>query len=244
MDSFFTQTFTLKAISDAWSDRKRELRKLQQKLAVDELLIRLKNRCVANRAQLHEELVDAALNAMSPSQLRIPIWSYKAVVFPHWVENHAEQLQYAQAIEADETFRVNGRTERVHTIVRQTDFLVRLAAFFGPAFRVRVLKEPVVERQMDDWQCHTWTLVIEYFPRTATVTPPPASPLSEPPPVVRTGSVHAHEDADSLRQAAREMTARIVYEEPRQPGIRWQTEDGRIACIPLSPSCYCRSEDD
>lgn len=204
MDSFFTQTFTLKAISDAWSDRKQELRKLHQKLAVDELLIRLKNRCVANRAQLHLELVDAALNAMSPSQLRVPIWSYKAVTFPHWVENHGQQLQYAQAIEADDTFRVNGRTERVHTIVRQTDFLIQLAAFFGPAFRVRAIQEPVVERQMDDWQCHTWTLVLEYFPRTATVTPP-ASPLPEPPPLQRRAC--SIRDYDSVEEAARDLMA-------------------------------------
>lgn len=204
MDSFFTQTFTLKALSDAWSDRKQELRKLQQKLAVDELLVRLKNRCIANRAQLYDELVDAVLHATHPSQLRIPLWSYKAVVFPHWVENHREQLEYAQAIEADETFRVNGRNERVHTIVRQTDFCTQLAAFFGPAFQVRAVKESVVERQMDGWQCHTWTLILEYFPNTATVTPP-SSPLPEPPPLQRrAGSIR---DYDSVEDAARDLMA-------------------------------------
>lgn len=207
MDSFFTQTFTLKTLSDAWSDRKTQLRTLQRARAVDELLVRIKNRCIANRAQMHEELVDAALHATHPSQLRIPIWSYKAVTFPRWVEAHGHRLREVQEGGYDDTFRIDGRSQRVHTIVRQTDFLPRLAAFFGPAFQVRAVKEPVVEAQGADWQCHTWTLILEYFPNTATATPPPASPLSEPPPLARQAPSHlrGYDGLPSLQRAAREM---------------------------------------
>lgn len=205
MASFFTETFSLKTLADAWSVRKRELRTLNRTAARDELLVRLKNHCIANRSTIHLELVDAALNAHSRSQLRVPIWSYRAVSFKGWVEDHGTRLHDAQRMGQDDTMQVNGWTERIHTIVRQTDFETLLAAFFGPAFRVRAVKEPVVEARGYDWESHTWTLLLEYYPELPTVTPPPASPVSEPPPLRRrAGSIR---DYDSVEEAARDLMA-------------------------------------
>ena len=48
MDSFFTDTLTLKTLADAWSARKQELRTLQRTLARDELLAHLKTHCISN----------------------------------------------------------------------------------------------------------------------------------------------------------------------------------------------------
>ena len=214
MDSFFTDTLTLKTLADAWSARKQELRTLQRTLARDELLAHLKTHCIETRAQIYEELTDAIRTALSRDQLHVPIWSYRAAHFRGWVDNHGQELRRVQELGQDDTMLVNGRTERIHTIVRQTDFETRLAAFFGPAFRVRSVKESAIEGWSELWESHTWTLVLDYFPETPPETPAPASPLSEPPPLVRRGSsgLQDYDGLDGLRQAAQDMMTDILTE--------------------------------
>ena len=207
--AFFTETFTLKTLADAWTDRKKELRILRRESAKDELLDRIQSNCIANRAQIHLELVDAALNAHSRSQLRVPLWSYRAVTFHEWTNQYAAELQEAREFRVDDLVTVDGHSERVHTLFRYTDLKTRLAAFFGPSFRIRVLKEPLDPRSRiwsAIWEAHTYTVILEYFPEMPTVTPPPASPLSEPPPLTRrsVGSIH---DYDDRRDAARDLLA-------------------------------------
>ena len=207
--AFFTETFTLKTLADAWTDRKAELRTLRRETAKDELLDRIQSHCIANRAQIHLELVDAALNAHARSQLRVPVWSYRAVTFHEWTHEYATELQEAREFNVDDVVTVDGHSERVHTLFRYTDLKTRLAAFFGPSFRIRVLKEPLDPRSRiwsAAWEAHTYTVILEYFPEMPTVTPPPASPLSEPPPLTRrsVGSLH---DYDTLQDAARDLMA-------------------------------------
>ena len=201
MDSFFTPAYTLEPIALAWATRKKELHQLRLEQGRDVLLETLKTHCTIHRARLYEELLDAAKHANHISHLRIPIWDYKAVNVRCDPVRYQTEINRAQSLGLDAVTRINlgGDVVRTQSIVHQTDFLQRLSAYFGPDFQVCVEKEPHVEGWSEAWESHTRTLVLKYRPtRKVPQTPPPASPQSSPPPVIRRPARHTSEDLQEV----------------------------------------------
>jgi len=206
MDSFFTSTFTLDTVATAWATRKRELHQQRLEHGRDRLLESVKTYCDISRARLYDELLDAARTAQHPSHLHIPLWSYRAVNVQCDPEAYPAEITRAQSLGQDTVVHLNGgEWARVQSIVHQTDFLQRLAEYFGPDFRVTVQKESALEGWSDTWESHTRTLVLEYRPtRKVPQTPPPSPPPESPPPLLRS-SIRTYQGEDAVQQAARDL---------------------------------------
>jgi hypothetical protein len=205
MDSFFTSSFKLETIAATWAARKRELRRERLETGRDLLLDTVKTHCMINRAQFYDELLDAASTARYRCNLHLPIWSYKAANVQCDPETYPTEIGRAQSLGQDAVINVGGETVRVQAVVHQTDFLQRLAEYFGPDFRVSVQKESALEGWSETWESHTRTLVLEYRPtRYVPRTPPPSPPPENPPPLLRP-SIRTYQGEDAVQQAARDL---------------------------------------
>jgi len=211
MDSFFTPSFSLQTVAATWAARKRELHRERLETGRDMLLETVKTHCMINRAQLYDELLDAASTARYRCNLHVPIWSYKAVNVQCDSESYPAEIKRAQSLGLDAVLKLGvcGDTARVQAVVHQTDFLQRLAEYFGPDFRVRVEKESAVEGWSECWESHTRTLVLEYRPTRHVPRTPPSSPPRETPPPVLRPLIRTYQGEDAFDQAARDLVEEL-----------------------------------
>lgn len=163
MDSFFNADFSDHALYSAWSKHQTELRAQRLQPHNDFLYEVVKDSILARREELFNDLLMVASTSLTPQGLSIPLWSYCAASY----DAPRTSLDAERVRETDELLRRKGYQwfvglvpkgeepdvqydevgwdstwrwrlpQPVHDVVRNTDFLQRIALLFGnEEFRV------------------------------------------------------------------------------------------------------------
>ena len=245
MASFFTPNFPDTIVHTKWHQRKAFLRAHQLQASNDALYAVVQDSILARRSELHAALLESVEAANGPADLHIPLWSYHTA---HYLRSLGS-LDFETADASETLLRDKGYQwfvgltaqnpepddwdalwgwgppQTVHDVVRQTDFLSRIALLFGTEhYRVsyqiqarKILTEPtdiVVERM---------ALVLHYHPN----------------------GLYDHVAATLQATAAKYENRMVVNAEWERPLV-WQgrpePEEAQELAIPMvedPPPCHC-----
>jgi len=268
MDSFFNQDFSKIALYSAWVRHQAQLRAQRLQPHNDFLYEVVKESILARREELFNDLLVVSATSLTPQGLSIPLWNYCAASY----DAPKSSLDSTKLRESEELLRRKGYQwfvglvprgegpdvrydedgwdstwrwrlpQPVHDVVRNTDFLQRLALLFGnDKFRVdysivseKRLRKPLPVRVMKvELRLHYHPNGLYKGPRDAlrkvedkykTYVPPSSSWLM---PYVSKGSV---EDEDGYH------TPSVPVRLPGDPPALPQRSNGGGIAPSLGPS--------
>ena len=181
--------FNSNTLGAAWSARSREIEAQRLQEHNDILYEYLRHDILARKDALQEDLLETIKTATHKTELSIPIWTYyhaRLLQKPTDVEpeTYVETKEYIHKNGYDWTvglvrpgydvhdLEINPYlwekpTASVHTVIRKTDILQRIALLFGDNFRVVCVVPPVSMRVRGPMEADVkWSLlVLHYFPR-------------------------------------------------------------------------------
>lgn len=178
--------FPQSTLLSAWTKRSTELRANDLQPHNDYLYEVVKSDILARREELHQNLLSAISTSNTPRDLCIPLWNYCTCNYddPDLFSRTEKMIKqrgyewYVGVILADsDPERCEPEDwddlwrwklpKRVHSVVRHTDFLQRIALLFGNT-NFWVSYRPVSRKEIRNPTCLTVTkmeLVLHYYPK-------------------------------------------------------------------------------